>query len=56
VIGGKNVFPPEPELVVFVFPGVSVSIVMYFEGGSVHSRKYLPPNIERESLIAKSEI
>ena|SRR5437016_3543682 len=56
VVGRKNVFTPPTELVVFVFPGVSVRIVMRFEtGGSVHSRKSYPFNIERESLIAKSE-
>ncbi len=40
----------------FVLPGVSVRIVMGFErSGSVHSRKSYPLNIERESLIAKSD-
>ena len=42
-----------------VFPIVGVRIAVSLgcgkSGRSVHSRKSYPPNIERESLIAKSE-
>src|SRR6266513_3014346 len=56
VVGRENVLTPPTELVMFVFPGVGVRIVMGFErSGSVHSGKSYPLNIERESLIAKSE-
>src|SRR5438876_12374701 len=45
VVGGKNILPPPPELVMFMFAGVRVWIVMSRccgkRSGSVHFRRKL---------------